>query len=108
MIYVLINRLISQCNVKCMLQYVVDKEEMKDQLKREGDILDAKLKKATSELQALQNTLLVINTSNNLQRMHLQSVLPNSNLLTQFQITSNIACSNYNCSLKLVLNVVNE
>ena len=48
-----------------MVDYALQKEE----LRRKGDCLDAKLRKATIELHALSNTLSVVKHRNHVQRL---------------------------------------
>ena len=48
-----------------MVDYAFKKEEMR----REGDALDAKLRKATIEVRALSNTLNVVKQRNHLHRV---------------------------------------
>ena len=48
---------------------VVDYAFKKEELRREGDILDAKLRKATIEVHALSNTLDVVKERNHVQRL---------------------------------------
>ena len=48
-----------------MVDYALQKEE----LRRTGDCLDAKLRKATIELHALSNTLGVVKHRNHVQRI---------------------------------------
>jgi len=43
-------------------------------LQEEGDILDAKIKKAEKEIEALENTLKVVNTSNDTYRKNLTMI----------------------------------
>ena len=44
--------------------YVIKAAQEKEELQREGDDLDAKIKKAERELRALENTLEVVNSNN--------------------------------------------
>ncbi len=44
--------------------YVIKAAQEKEELQREGDDLDAKIKKAEKELRALENTLEVVNSNN--------------------------------------------
>jgi uncharacterized protein YeeX (DUF496 family) len=44
--------------------YVIKTAQEKEELQREGDELDAKIKKAEKELRALENTLDVVNSNN--------------------------------------------
>jgi chromosome segregation ATPase len=44
--------------------YVIKAAQEKEELQREGDELDAKIKKAEKELRALENTLVVVNSNN--------------------------------------------
>ena len=44
--------------------YVIKAAQEKEELQREGDELDAKIKKAEKELRALENTLDVVNSNN--------------------------------------------
>lgn len=44
--------------------YVIKAAQEKEELQREGDELDAKIKKAEKELRALENTLSVVNSNN--------------------------------------------
>ena len=44
--------------------YVIKAAQEKEELQREGDELDAKIKKAEKELRALENTLEVVNSNN--------------------------------------------
>jgi len=48
---------------------VVDYAFKKEDLRRKGDVLDAKLRKATIETHALSNTLGVVKQSNHAQRV---------------------------------------
>jgi len=48
---------------------VVDYAFKKEEMRREGDSLDAKLRKATIEVHALSNTLSVVKQRNHLQRV---------------------------------------
>lgn len=43
-------------------------------LQEEGDILDAKIKKAEKEIEAMENTLKVVNTSNDTYRKNLTMI----------------------------------
>lgn len=43
-------------------------------LQQEGDVLDAKIKKAEKEIEAMENTLKVVNTSNETYRKSLTMI----------------------------------
>lgn len=49
-------------------------------LQQEGDLLDAKIKKAEKEIEAMENTLKVVNTSNDTYRKSLTMVDKEGNL----------------------------
>ena len=49
--------------------YVIKAAQEKEELQREGDELDAKIKKAEKELRALENTLEVVNSNNETHKM---------------------------------------
>lgn len=49
-------------------------------LQEEGDLLDAKIKKAEKEIEAMENTLKVVNTSNDTYRKSLTMVDKEGNL----------------------------
>ena len=44
--------------------YVIKAAQEKEELQREGDMLNEKIKKAEKELRALENTLKVVNSKN--------------------------------------------
>jgi len=52
-----------------LCQMVVNYASSKEQMRRHGDQLDAKLRKATIELHALSNTLTVVKQRNHAQRL---------------------------------------
>jgi len=60
---------LSVCPSVCLLQMVVNYAFIKEEMRRQGDQLDAKLRKATIELHALNNTLGVVKQRNHAQRL---------------------------------------
>ncbi|KAJ3120103.1 Coiled-coil domain-containing protein 39, partial [Nowakowskiella sp. JEL0407] len=51
--------------------YVIKAAQEREELQREGDELDAKIRKAEKEIKALENTLIMMNDRNEEYRMHL-------------------------------------
>ena len=86
--------------------YVIKAAQEKEELQREGDDLDAKIKKAEKELRALENTLEVVNSNNDNYKQSYSKAGSQSNKILVFLILSmNLFISNYfqtrrNCNTK--------
>uniref|UniRef100_A0A673V4C8 Coiled-coil domain-containing protein 39 n=1 Tax=Suricata suricatta TaxID=37032 RepID=A0A673V4C8_SURSU len=63
---------------KTQAYYVIKAAQEKEELKREGDTLDAKINKAEKEIYALGNTLQVLRSCNNNYKRSFKKVTPSS------------------------------
>ncbi|XP_057594784.1 coiled-coil domain-containing protein 39 [Hippopotamus amphibius kiboko] len=63
---------------KTQAYYVIKAAQEKEELQREGDSLDAKINKAEKEINALGNTLQVLNSCNNNYKQSFKKVTPSS------------------------------
>merc|ERR1712226_1592365 len=61
--------------------YVIKAAQEKEELQREGDELDAKIRKAEKEIRALENTLRLMNSRNETYRKSFNSVKDTSELV---------------------------
>ncbi|KAJ1528208.1 Coiled-coil domain-containing protein 39, partial [Nowakowskiella sp. JEL0078] len=66
--------------------YVIRAAQQREELQREGDELDKKIRKAEKEIKALENTLNMMNDRNEEYRMQYVDVLDKNVLLTQYQM----------------------
>jgi hypothetical protein len=60
--------------------YVIKAAQEKEELQREGDILNEKIKKAEKELRALENTLKVVDSKNDTMKQSFNKVGDQSQL----------------------------
>lgn len=68
--------------------YVIKAAQEKEELQREGDDLDAKIKKAEKELRALENTLEVVNSNNDNYKQSYSKAGSQSNKILVFLVLS--------------------
>ncbi|CAF0814550.1 unnamed protein product [Didymodactylos carnosus] len=65
--------------------YVIKAAQEKEELQREGDELDAKIRKAEQELRALENTLRIVNTGNNITKDSFKKLTDSSDELAKLE-----------------------